>query len=152
MADPTPAPIVPPPQLRSKLCVQDVRDFIWDRTIDDNPLELDLRFTDVEVQNAMRFAAMRYNETSPFVDTVDERRLPYGMMFLTGTAYGLYLMELQKLTGQDVSYTAGSLTTDIYGKRIAHLKEFVKLFKEEFMAMVKERKTSINIEAAYASY
>lgn len=148
-----PAPIVPIPQQRqNQICVQDVRDFIWDRTIDDNPIELDLRFTDAEIQNAMRFAAMRYNETSPYVDSVDQRNLPYGMLFLTGTAYGLYLMELQKLTGQDVSYQAGSLTTDIYGKRIAHLKEFVKLFKEEFVNMIKERKTSINIEAAYASY
>ena len=145
-------PIIPAHPNRSHICVQDVRDFLWDRTMDDNPLELDLRFSDQEIQNAMRFAAMRYNETSPYVHTVDPTHLPYGMLFLVGTAYGLYLMELQKLSGQDVGYTAGSLTVDIYGKRIAHLKEFVKLFKEEFLSMTKERKCSINLEAAWGSY
>ena len=146
------APIVPQQPQRSKISVTDVRDFLWDRTLADNPIELDLKFSDVEIQNAMRFAAMRYNETSPFVDIVSEYHLPYGMMFLNGIAYSLYLTELQKLSSEDVQYQAGSLTVDINGKRIAHLKEFVAMFKADFMAMVKERKVSINIESMYATY
>jgi len=149
MAD---APIIPPCPQRSSINVSDVRDFLWDRTLDDNPIELDLKFSDAEIQAAMRFAAMRYNETSPLVETVSPLNLPYATLFLSGIAYHLYLQELQKLTSQDVQYTAGSMTVDIYGKRITHLKEFVKAFRDEFLAMTKERKISINIEAAYASY
>jgi hypothetical protein len=129
--------------------VEDVRQFMFDRSVDDNPLELDLLFSDTEINQAFRFAAMRYNETTPYVDTVNAAYLPYGMLFLNGIAYGLCLSKLQELSRQDIEYTSGSMTIDTFKRRLDHLKELLKLFKEEFEKMAKDRKLSININACY---
>jgi hypothetical protein len=132
--------------------VEDVRQFMFDRTIEDNPLELDLVFDDDEINQAFRFAAMRYNETTPYVDKVDAAHLPYGMLFLNGIAYGLYLAKLQQLARQDIEYNSGNMTIDAFKRRLDHLQNFVKLFKESFEQMAKDRKISINIENAFRRF
>jgi Trm5-related predicted tRNA methylase len=146
------APVIPQQGKQGKIDAQDVRDFIFDRTLDDNPTELDLVFSDDEIQKAMRFAAMKYNETSPFVHEVSAAFLPFGSMFLNGIAYTLYLSKLQMETRQDIEYQAGSMTIDVYKRKVEHLQNFVKLFKTEFETMVKERKLAINISAAFHSF
>jgi hypothetical protein len=144
-------PVIPA-QRRNHIDIQDVRDFIFDRTIDDNPTELDLLFSDEEIQRAMRQAAMKYNETAPYVETVDSAYLPYGFTFLNGVAYCLYLSKLQVESRQDVEYQAGNMTIDVFRRKIEHLQNFVKLFKTEFETMAKERKLSININSAFRSF
>jgi hypothetical protein len=101
----------------------------------------------------MRYAVLAYNETPPYVDTLTSPdAMPYGNMFLNGIAYYLYLGKLQSEARQDVQYTAGNLTVDLYQRRMDHLKNFVKLFKEEFDRMKAERKTAINVVGFYGSF
>ena len=151
MSSPSPRQI-PAPGHHGQVDVQDVRDFIFDRTLDDNQIALDLVFSDEEITNAMRFAAMRYNETTPYVDTINPAYVPYGMMFLNGIAYGLYLSKLQSLSRQDLTYQAGNMTIDAIKPQIGHLQNYVKLFKEDFERMVKERKLSINISNCFRAF
>ena len=143
---------IPQPGHTGAIDVDDVRSFMFDRTLDDNPLALDLTFSDEEINNAMRFAAMRYNETTPYVDHANAAYLPYGMMFLNGIAYGLYLQKLQAVSREDITYSAGNMTIDAIKPQVQHLTNFVKLFKDEFERMAKERKLSINIANAFRSY
>lgn len=132
--------------------VEDVRQFMFDRTLDDNEGELDLAFSDAEIQTAMRFAAMRYNETPPYCDQANAAYLRHGMLFLNGIAYGLYLSKLQKISRKDITYQAGSMTIDAIKPQVEHLTKYVKLFKEEFERMAKERKQTINIHNAFRAY
>jgi hypothetical protein len=145
-------PQIPPPNKYGKIDVEDVRFFLFDRTLDDNPLALDLTFSDEEITTAMRFAAMRYNETTPYVETVNAAYLPAGMLFLNGIAYGLYLSKLQQISRQDITYQSGNMTIDAVKPQIEHLTSFVKIFKEEFERMAKERKLTINIHAAFRAF
>ena len=144
--------IIPDRGALGTIDVNDVRNFIWDRTLDDNPLEMDLMFSDKEITDAMRYCAMKYNEMPPFVNTVMPQNLPFGSTFLSGIAAGLYLSKLQQESRQDVEYTAGSLTVDIQKRRLEHLTNFVKIFKEEFETLAKGIKLTINIHGAFGSY
>ena len=45
-------------QNHSKLTIEDVRHFIMDRTVADNPLLLDLAYSDDEIAQAIRFACL----------------------------------------------------------------------------------------------
>lgn len=146
-----PAPTVPDRRRYGLIDVEDVRHFLWDRTVEDNPLELDLTFSDDEIGHAVRFTVMKYNETPPFVDMIFEERLPRTSCLLNGIAYHLYLAELIQLSRQDFDYSSGNMAIDLRKRRIEHLTTFVKLFKEEFETMVKQIKMSINIEAAYTA-
>jgi hypothetical protein len=143
------APLV---NLKSKIDVEDVRHFIFDRTVADNTLDLDLTFSDEEIGAAARFAAMGYNETTPYVDTVRPDSLPFGMCFLNGIAYYLYLGQLQKLTRNDIDYSAGNVTVDLNKRRIEHIKAILPIFKDEFDLKCKQQKAHINIEAGYRCY
>jgi hypothetical protein len=145
-------PQIPQPGHYGVIDVQDVRDFIFDRTLEDNQVGLDLAFSDDEITKAMRFAAMRYNETTPYVDTVNAAYLKHGMLFLNGIAYGLYLSKLQQLSRQDITYQAGSMTIDAIKPQLDHLTAFVKIFKDEFERLAKERKLWINTANAFGSY
>lgn len=144
---------VPNPGRYGKIDVEDVRAFLWDRTIEDNSVELDLVFSDEEIKKAMRFAAMKYSETPPFINQpMTPDALPYGMMFLNGIAYFLYLQKLQTETRVDFEYNSGNMSIDLHKRRIAHLQNFVKLFKDDFESMIKDRKVSINVHGFFASY
>lgn len=147
-----PVPVIPPEGKRSVIDVSHVRHYIYDRTVSDNPLELDLQFSDEEIGYAMQFAAMRYNEIPPYVQTVDPAALPFAATFLAGICYHLCLGLLFKLQRNDLDYSAGNVTVDINKRRIEHLKQWLKMFGDEFEQRAKEIKMTINLHAAFASY
>lgn len=145
-------PVIPPVSKRSTIDHGDVRAYIFDRTLADNPLELDLQFSDDEIGHAMRFAAMRYNDMPPHVNVVDPAKLPFASTFLDGVAYFLYLGLLQKLQRNDMDYSAGNAEVDINKRRIEHIKAWVTFFKDEFERQAKEIKVTINIHDAFMAY
>lgn len=145
-------PTIPDRKRRSAINHSDVRHYIFDRTVADNPLELDLQFSDDEIGHAMEFAAMRYNGIPPFVHVVNAARLPFADAFLVGTAYHLYLGLLQKLQRNDLDYSAGNAQVDINKRRIEHCKEWVKIFGTEFEERAKAIKISINLHNAFRGY
>lgn len=151
---PTPGttPVIPPLGKRTTIDFQDVRHFIFDRTAADNPMLLDLEFTDTDISYAMRFAAMNYNEMEPKVELVDSSALPFGTVFLYGIVYHLHLGELERRRRNNVEYTAGDMSVDINKRRIDSLMESMKFFHDEFLRLASDRKRTINIEGAYGHF
>lgn len=128
-----------------------VRHFIWDRTIMDNPLELDLEFSDQEIGHARNFAAMMFNSIPPFVVDVTPKSVPHRWEypFLTATVFHLFLAKLMSLQRKDLDYSAGNMTVDINKRRIEYLTKWAQVFKEEAETKIKMIKVTANLESAY---
>lgn len=128
-----------------------VRHFIWDRTIEDNPLELDLEFSDLEIGHARNFAAMMFNSIPPFVVTVQANSVPtnWEYPFLLATAYHLLLAKLMLLSRKDIDYSAGNMAVDITKRRIEFLSKWAPAFKVEATENIKLQKVAANLESAY---
>lgn len=137
---------------KSKIDVQDVRQFMMDRTVKDNLLDMDLAYSDEDIGFARRFAAMEYNESPPLCHRVCVDNLPFGLTFLWGIAYYLIVGNLQKLMRQDIDYSAGNVAVDLTKRRIEHLKTLLPVYKGEFEKRVLQQKAQINIAAGYRAY
>ena len=127
------------------------RHFIWDRTLEDNPLELDLEFSDPEIGQARQFAAQMINATPPFSVQVMANQVPtnWEYAFQLATVYHLLLAKLMSLQRKDLDYSAGNMTVDINKRRIEYLDKWVKVFREDAMMRIKELKVTANLESAY---
>lgn len=132
--------------MRGYITETDVRNFILDRTIADNELQLDLTYSPEEIADAMMRAARDYNSVPPFVDTVRVGALPGDTnLFLYGTAYHLFLSRISKLTRNDIDYTAGNVGVNPVAKQIAHLKDLAREMRQEFLVLATNIKMSINV-------
>jgi hypothetical protein len=157
---PTPRPIAPtrkpaviPARQQPRgttISLEDVRQFSFDRVASDNPLDLDLSFTEHDLEFAMRFTAMRYNAIPPHVIHVHPDRLPFGETMLNGIMYYLYTGKLQQLMRNDVDYSAGNMSIDINKRRIESLQKLLPMFKEAFERQAKEEKVTINLNNGFA--
>ncbi len=134
---------------------EDIRHFIWDRTIEDNPMELDLVFSDDEIGHAFRFASMMYNAMPPHVEIirspldVTDQRLVYP--FIIATVYHLFLAKAQQLSRQDIDYTAGNMQADFTKRRIEYLTKWAAAFKDESVEALKNYKLVINLNSGFAA-
>lgn len=130
-----------------------VRHFIWDRTIEDNPLELDLEFSDQEIGHARQFAAMMFNSIPPFVAQISANNVPtnWEYPFLLATAYHLLLAKLMLLSRKDIDYSAGNMAVDITKRRIDFLSKWAPAFKTEATENIKLQKVTANLESAYGT-
>ncbi len=138
--------------MRGYITEADVRNFILDRSIEDNELQLDLTYSSEEIGDAMMRAGRDYNSTPPFVDSVSPGALPGDTnLFLYGTAYHLYLSRISKLSRNDIDYTAGNVGTNPVAKQIAHMKDLAKLMKDEFTLLAQQIKVSINVSNTFGS-
>lgn len=128
----------------------DVRMYIFDRSIEDNDLLLDLNFSEEEIANAMVRAAREYASIPPYTSTVNPGCLPADTnMFLDAITAQLYMSEMNKLMRNDIDYTSGNVTTNLVAKRIKHLAELVKMYQERFKLAAKEWKISENVSAGF---
>ena len=127
----------------------DIRHFIWDRSVEDNSIELDLSFSDEEIHNAFRHMALSFNAIEPFVVSISADATPYNMWAIHGTIYHLLLSKYHKETRNDLTYEAGGITTDVQKTLIKHLQEQIKVHKEEFYRLAKAEKINININEAF---
>jgi hypothetical protein len=124
--------------------------YIFDRTIEDNDLLLDLNFGEEEIANAMVRAAREYASIPPYTSTVHAACLPDDTnMFLDAIVAQLYMSEMNKLMRNDIDYTSGNVTTNLVAKRIKHLSELVKFYQDRFKTAAKEWKISENVNAGF---
>ena len=153
----TPKPIkVPFDGVTGKLDTEDIRHFIMDRTVEDNPIELDLEFSDEEIGWAFRHAAMAYNGIPPYVglingpNDVTDPRLAYP--FMIAVIYQLFAAKAAKLARMDIDYSAGDMQVDFTKRRVDYLTKWAQAFKDESTAGLKNYKLVINLESGYAAY
>jgi hypothetical protein len=124
--------------------------YIFDRTIEDNDLLLDLNFSEEEISNAMVRAAREYASIPPYTSRVCPSCLPNTTnMFLDAIVAQLYMSEMNKLMRNDIDYTSGNVTTNLVAKRIKHLADLAKLYTERFRTSAKEWKIAENVSAGF---
>lgn len=147
--------VIPAPNTLAETAVTHdmIRHFIWDRTLEDNPLEMDLAFSDTEIGHARKFCAMMFNSIPPYTVQISADVIPPGWeySFIIGTVYHLFLAKLMSLQRKDLDYTAGNMTVDINKRRIDYLTKWSQFFKVEAETKIKEQKVIANLNAAYGS-
>jgi hypothetical protein len=124
----------------------DVRNFMFDRSAEDNELDMDLSFSPEEVADAMKRAAREVNSIPPKTLSWKPSEFPdTDNTFLYAIAEQLYLSKLQQLMRNDVEYTAGGITGSATAKRIAHFKELIKFMRGAWEPTVKQAKIAANM-------
>ncbi len=161
MADIVPAPKLSPIKVpfdgvTGSLDTEDIRHFVLDRTVEDNPIELDLEFSDEEIGWAFRHTAMMFNSIPPFVYTIEgpkdvvDKNLTYP--FMIGVIYHLFVGKSAKLSRSDIDYSAGDMQADFTKRRIDYLSKWASAFKQESMTGLKNYKLVVNLENGYRAY
>lgn len=131
------------------LTIDAVRNYILDRTIQDNQIDLDLAFSPEEITNAMGYAARAYASIPPFVGSPDASRLPMRTnVFLDATAVGLYIGRLSRLQRNDIDYKSGTVTVELEKKQIEYMKDMIKFHQGEFKEAAKALKVAQNLRRA----
>jgi len=130
-----------------------VRRFVLDRTVEDNAIDLELFFSEEEIDFARELAVGHYNEIPPYVRPItltasNKHCLPYPLAFLNGIAYHLYLSKLQKLQKEDLDYNAGGMQVDLIKRRINHVAGNIGSFKQEFLQLITQQKVAYNYQGA----
>lgn len=132
-----------------KLTAEDVRHYIFDRTLEDNELEGDLTFSDDEINNAMRYTCLDFNSIPPYIKNASPQNPPPYMIYLDGIIKHLLTSKLHKLSRNDISYSAGGVQTNIDGRKIEHLKGLIRMHTESFIARSNEYKKIHNAYRAF---
>lgn len=135
------------------ITVEDVRNFMMDRSLDDNELLMDLAYSDEEIQDGMRRAAREFNSVPPFSQAVEADCLPDDTnIFLYATAEQLCISTLSKLRRNDQEYNAGDMAADATSKRIQHLQAQIKEYRERWREVAHATKVAANLRRAYLSF
>ena len=139
------------PQLNQTL-VDDIRHFIFDRDLSDNVVDMDLLFSEPEIRNAMRHAAMSYNARPPTSIQINvNSTLPQHIWVHFGTSYHLLLAELFRLSKNDITYKAGGVTANLVKTRITNFRAIMDSAKKDFHQIVDDHKRGINIDDGYGA-
>lgn len=134
----------------SFITVDDIRLYVLDRTIADNPLSKDLAFSDEEILAAMERAARAYNGLPPYVDCVTAACLQkVDNTFFDAIVQQLYIGEISRMSRNEIDYTAGGVTTNLDAKRIDHLRRMAAEHGELFREAAKAHKVYVNWKNAY---
>lgn len=145
--------IVPGPNTTGEinLSTEMVRHFIFDRTIEDNPIEMDLDFSDGEIARAREFAIMMLNAIPPFVHQLQHDNVPanWRYPFLLAIIYHLFVAKAAQLSRKDIDYSAGNMTVDLNKRRLEFYMKWSQAFKTESESTIKTLKVAANLESAY---
>jgi hypothetical protein len=132
------------------ISTDDMRNFMLDRSVEDNTIDLDLAFSDEEIRQAMQRCAREFNSIPPFIGVIYGNRLPASTtMFLNGTAKQMYLAKLQQMMRNDMDYDTGGVTTNLVKKRIEHFSNLIKMLGDEFHQQARDWKMNLNMRRAY---
>jgi hypothetical protein len=129
-----------------------IRDYLMDRTVDDNEIDFDLTFEDPEIEKAMGHGLRDYNSVPPISigGSCDPSQLPADTnIFFDATIVHLYTSLIAKLSRNDVDVAAGGVKVNINAKRIEHLTRLRKQHKEDFLEAAKARKLTLNYRKCF---
>ncbi len=132
------------------LTIADVRQYILDRSAEDNALDLDLAFSDDEIRYAFKRAAREYNSIPPYIGQVDPSDLPDDTnTFLDATVMQLYISRLSKLQRNDIDYKAGGMSVELEKRQIAHMQDMIKFHRDRFLEAARAKKVHLNLRRAF---
>ena len=127
----------------------DVRNFLLDRSISDNIVDLDLSFSAEEIANARRSAIRHYNAFPPQDVDCNISAINDPHIYMLGICYYLHLSKFANLSRNHVEYTAGGMTASLSGTRLKTYQNLIQLYKSEFENAASSRKKNINIMGFY---
>jgi hypothetical protein len=132
---------------------EDIRIFLQDQAVEQNPLDMDLSFSSSDILAAMQRVCMDYNELPPLVrNHTDPSKLPHKSFLLHGIVRNLYLSELARMSRNRVEYNAGNMVVDPDKARIDWFREAVALHTEAFQSGARTEKIEHNLHSAYGHY
>jgi hypothetical protein len=134
------------------ITIEDVRNYVQDRTIEDNDLELDLAFSDPEIQEAMKSAARAYNSVPPLIGNVDWRCLDGTTnMFLDAIAEQLFRPVVARLSRNDLEFDAGGVRTNIDRRVIDNYRKLISEYHERWSSVARTLKVHANLQRGFFS-
>lgn len=145
----------PPPEKKHHrfhgvITIQAVRDYLLDRSPEDNETEGDLAFSDKEILGAMTSAARDSNSIPPYVDNVQPGQLPDNTnIYFDGITKHLYRAQIARLIRDDFDYEAAGVTANLVKKRIEHYTRLQAEADKSFKEAIKARKLLLNISRGY---
>lgn len=132
------------------ITIQDVREYVLDRDVQDDALGFDITFSDAEIESAMKRCAREFNSIPPYVFAVRPDALPDDSnIFLDGVVLHLYIARMAKLQRADFDYTAGGLQANVVAKELGHLKDRIPFYDERFRSAAQNIKIGVNLQGAY---
>ncbi len=115
------------------MTIQDVRDWLLDRSAADNLLDCDLTFTDPEIVAAMRSAAREFNSIPPYIQNVSADCLPMDTnLFLDAVVYFLYNSKIANWARNAVTFEAGGVKASPDEDRMKRLIPLRDMHYERF--------------------
>lgn len=132
------------------LTVEDIRLAIIDKDATNNPVAMDLDFSDEEILAAMERCALAYNEIPPYVHRVGKAtQIPHAEFFIHGTIHQLYLSDVARRSRNRITYQAGNMTVDPEEHRIKFMLEALAMHRNAFEERAKIFKVERNTRQAY---
>lgn len=105
--------------------------------------------TPEDIQSAMESAAREWNDVPPYISTARASCLPNDTNILfDAIAFHLLCREKQKLTREDIDYSAGGVQANLVKARLKHIDDQAKFYFEKFQKAAREKKTAINLSRA----
>lgn len=133
------------------ITIEAMRDYIRDRTPDDNLLLGDLEFSDPDYMSAFYAAAAAFNDLPPHVVDVSGSSLPASEWAFMAVQEALYRVKLAQLERNAFVYKAGNTSYDEDQEQIRLLNGALSrlaVWRQNASA----HKRRINLSASYASF
>lgn len=121
-----------------------------DRTYDDHLVLIDLAFTDVDIEWAMKACARKFNSIKPIFYSIDPEKMPMSTStFLDGCAWALLRRWARNARMNDIDYQAGGVSASVQGKLIKNLSDEVAKLEQDFVSSSMDLKMTANIRDAF---
>ena len=130
------------------LTFAEIREALYDRCGDDNPLLHGVEFSDNQIMSAMQRPVDEWNETPPDVGIYTSVTFPFRNAWIDGTLGNLMQMASLRYLRNDLTYSAGSTQVNDMNKGPAYAQlstSLLKIWKEWMLA----KKRALNIEQGF---
>jgi len=137
--------------MSAHITVQDIRDWMFDRSPEDNEYWNDLVFTDLEITKAMGHAVRSFMMVPPMIPTaVDPACLPSNTpLFFDATVEALYKMKRHSLGRNRFKYEAGNVAVNDSELQLEFLEKMIKELGASWRQEAQFLKSQINVSNFY---
>ncbi len=132
------------------ITVADVREDMLDRTAEDHLVLIDLAFTDLDIEWAMKNSARKFNSIKPLGFSVTWDKLPLNSsVFMDGVAWSLVRRWHRNVSMNDYDYSAGGVQASVQGSLRKNLEALMLKLEKDFIEAATDLKVTVNLEGAW---
>lgn len=127
----------------------DVRDYLRDRSFQDNLLVSDVTYSSEDIATAMKSVAREFNSVPPLVIFVSAQCLPDDTnVFFDGIAAALMRSVAANATANDMDYSAGGVSANIQGNKLRNFSAAAAMYGDRFRQSATDIKIIFNLSQA----